>query len=192
MATEYSWAPQTTEDVIGTLISAHHPDLESMKYKIVFQDKPMKSRGKETIGKIVVLSGLTKHLSKGLDFVIVLSQETWHMQDEQTKAAFVDSLLCQLETLEDGDGVKLRPFDFFGMIDNVRRFGAWSFDLRRARTPLLEQLELPLGDGKKKTQAELIADMKAADEAAFADLETAQAADADAENADTETAAAAA
>jgi hypothetical protein len=166
MATEYSNASKPTEDVFATVIAANHSRLESARLRVVFQDKTMKQRRKEIIGKVQVLSGLTQHLAQ-LDIVFKLSEEAWDMLDTQKKEAFIDFLCSQVDTLDDGAGFRLKPLDFGGMLDNVKRYGAWDFDLRRARRELNEQMELPFDKSEQRSTEEIVEAMKLEDDKAF-------------------------
>lgn len=156
MSTEYTNASSAVEDVFGTVIAANHAGLESARWRVVFQDKTMKRRRKEVVGKVKVLSGLTQHLAQ-LDVIFQLSQEAWSLLNVDQKEAFIDFLCSQIETLEDGAGFRLKPLDFGGMLNNVKRYGAWSFDLQRARRELSEQYELPLETENEEVEEETVA-----------------------------------
>ena len=140
------WPAVEVESIAKELIPQHHEVLAEANISYVFVEK-MRSKGRESLGKLKLTSALENHMS-GMDYVMFVNDETWKHLSKGQKVALVDHELCH------GDGQRtstgemvygIRNHDLEEFTEVVKRHGLWEPTLEHFAGVVGEQMPLPAG-----------------------------------------------
>ncbi len=130
------------------LVKDFHTHLHGVNLVYLFQNKtnkegvpePTKRKGKVMPADTKLVSGLSAFLSSDTFndnsaepvpyFALVFCHYCWNqVLNETTRVACVDEQLCRCWYDDEKDTLTVRPYDFTGYHENVKRYGAWHPDL---------------------------------------------------------------
>lgn len=141
------------------LIPKYHPHLATVRVEYVFNEAPMKSKGKELFARAKKKSGLDAFLFAPPTedepkpfFVIEINKQAWDVLNKKQKRALVDHELCHcLWDVE--KGLYMRTHDVEEFSEIIKRHGLWQPDVQlfaEIAVKHVKQLELPIPDGETK------------------------------------------
>lgn len=134
------------------MIPKYHPHLETVRVEYVFNEAPMKSKGKELFARTKKKSGLDAFLFAPPTedepkpfFVIEINKQAWDPLNKKQKRALVDHELCHcLWDVE--KGLYMRTHDVEEFSEIIKRHGLWQPDVQHfaeIAAKHVKQLELP-------------------------------------------------
>lgn len=168
------------------LIPKYHPHLVTVRVEYVFNEAPMKTKGKELLARAKKKSGLDAFLFAPPTedepkpfFVIEINKQAWDVLNKKQKRALVDHELCHcLWDVE--KGLYMRTHDVEEFSEIIKRHGLWQPDVQlfaEIAVKHVKQLELPIETKESvkvikapNGQSEELRGLKAPDEAKPADL----------------------
>lgn len=140
------------EALAETLIERHRLYAGECAVKYFWRDKGGKSKGRPVLGKVVKLSGLTRHGLEA-DFAVWIAADHCRevgLTHRQMEACLLNKLLQIAETEPPEDGADdfvpeptLKGPDFEGFTLEYEIYGAWSKDLREIERAV-QQMRLDL------------------------------------------------
>lgn len=140
------------------MIPKYHPHLETVRVEYVFNEAPMKAKGKELFARAKKKSGLDAFLFAPPTeddpkpfFVIEINKQAWDVLNKKQKRALVDHELCHcLWDVE--KGLYMRTHDVEEFSEIIKRHGLWQPDVQlfaEIAVKHVKQLELPIPETKE-------------------------------------------
>jgi hypothetical protein len=124
---------EIVENIASGLIPNYHSDLATARILYVFVSEASKRNGKEVLGKVQKVSGVTEWAIEK-DFMVIVAQDKWQELTDSQRTALVDHLLERCVGEEDentGDMKwKVRDPDVQEFSSILNRYGAWMEDLQ--------------------------------------------------------------
>ena len=122
---------EASEEIANKLISKHHHDLASAKFKFLCRDKSAMAGGEKIPGTIKKASPMEKHICGGeCDFIMTISLDVWNDFSNTQRTALIDHLLTRCVAQEDpksGDmKYKVRPPQVQEFPEIAERYGTWN------------------------------------------------------------------
>lgn len=141
---DYEEAPKEIVERAKRLIRERHGHLQEARITYqAYTKKGMEYRGSTVPGRLYKLSDREK-AQFDKDFMLVVSQQTWEMLDEEEKDAAMDWILCFGIKKTDGS-YKIAEPDFSGFYSNIAEYGLWNMQLQKVKN-ILRQVKLPFDE----------------------------------------------
>ena len=135
-------------DEIGDAIIAAYQELYYLRdVRIIYtwRKRATTNMGIPNIGECKKLTGLTKYHAKAEWEIVIAADEAQSLTNRQLEAAMYAELL-HIEERENAEGetrLVMRPHQFSGFYDEIKRYGLWRVDLQNAHAGF-QQLGLPV------------------------------------------------
>jgi hypothetical protein len=150
--TTYYEAPEV-RDIAEDLIPEFHGTLRDATFEYCFQTRedetsviqPPRSIDAQKFGRVQAM-GAPDQKMRHLHFRMFINGNWWEHASAEQREASVDALLCRC-WLKEGKPV-IMPYEFKGMVAEVKRRGAWSKELADFEAARSQQ-ELPFADDEK-------------------------------------------
>lgn len=119
----------TIEEMVTKLISKHHQELATARFKYICRSKASKKAGKLTPGSVYKMAGKYLHMI-GVDFVIEIALDCWNNLEPNQRTALLDHLLSRCVGTEDEQNGEMkwsiRPPEVQEFPEVAERHGQWN------------------------------------------------------------------
>ena len=124
MAIFFTEAPEV-EEIAAQIVPTTHPHLTYAKMRYVFRSEHTKSQGREIWATANLLTGRTKFLSGGYDFLIDVAEDVWNTLSTEQKFALIDHKLCHC-VVGEKEAWAIQGHDIEEFTAIIDRHGLWS------------------------------------------------------------------